>query len=98
MLVADRPKAGQLRGDVLADLHRALDQHGPIAGTVIHQQPCPAVTAEDRILRPVPRGRYVKPLAVPVKPVGAQVRAAVAADPGDNDVARLSEECLNLAG
>jgi hypothetical protein len=87
--------AGQFGGEVLADLRRAPDQHGAKAGAIVHQQLCPAATAEDRVFCPLPRGRYVETLAIPVEPFGAQLRAAVAADPGDDDVARLSEECLD---
>lgn len=44
------------------------------------------VPAEDRVLHPVPRGRDVEPLAVPVEPVRAQLRAPVPADPGDDGI------------
>src|SRR5262249_6491536 len=97
-LFPDRAKAGQLCGDVLADLRGAPDQRGAVAGAVVHQQLRPAVPAEDRVLDPVPRGRYVEPLAIPVKPVRAYVRAAVAADPGDDDVAGLGGDALDLVG
>jgi hypothetical protein len=35
-------------------------------------------------------------LTVQVEPVGAQVRAPITTDPGDDNVARFSEERLNL--
>ena len=98
VLFPDGAKAGQLRGDVLSDLHGGRDQDGAEPGAVVNEQLRPRVTAEDRVLNPVSGGRDVEPLAVPVEPVGAQVRAPVAADPGDDDVTWFGEERLDLVG
>jgi hypothetical protein len=58
----------------------------------------PRVPAEDGVLHQVPRDRDVEALAISAEPIGGQVRAPVAADPGDDDVTRLSEERLDLVG
>src|SRR5712672_2990787 len=98
VLFPDSTEAWQLRGEILADRHGGRDQHGAETGGIVDQQLRPRVPAEDGVLHPVPRGRDVEALAIPVEPVGAQVRAPVAADPGDDDVTRLREERLDLAG
>src|SRR5260370_17779098 len=89
-------EGGQLGGDVLGDLDGGRDQHGGEAGGIVNKQLRPRVPAEDHVLHPAAGGRDVETLAVPVEKVGAQMRAAVAADPGDDDVTRLGEERLNL--
>src|SRR5260370_24475300 len=96
VLLPDGAEAGQLSGDVLADLDGGRDQHGAEAGGIVNKQLRPRVPAEDHVLHPAAGGRDVETLAVPVEKVGAQMRAAVAADPGDDDVTRLGEERLNL--
>ena len=98
MLLPDGPEAGQLGGDVLADLDRGRDQHRAEAGGVVDEQLGPRVPPEDRVLHPASRGRDIEALAVPVEPVGAQVRAPVAADPGHHDVTRFGEERFELLG
>jgi len=98
VLFPDSTEAGQLRGQILADLHGGRDQHGAETGWIVDKQLRPRVPAEDGVLHPVSRGRDVEALAVPVEPVGAQVRAPVAADPGDDDVTRFSQERLDLLG
>ena len=98
VLFPDSAKAGQFGDDILADLDGGRDQHGTKAGRVIDEQLSSRVTAEDRVLHAVARGRDVEPLAVSGEPVGAQVRAPVAADPGDDDVTRLGQERLDLVG
>src|SRR5450755_1844074 len=98
VLFPDSTEAGQLRGEILADLDGGPNQHGVKTGWIIDKQLRPRVPAEDGVLHPVSRGRDVEALAIPVVPVGAQVRAPVAADPGDDDVTRLSEDRLDLVG
>src|SRR5690348_2862370 len=97
VLFPDRAKAGQLGGDVLAYLHGRRDQDRAEPGGVIDQQLCPWVPPEDRVLDPAARRGHVEPLAVPVEPVGAQMGAAVAADPGDDGVTPLRQERFDLA-
>src|ERR1700734_3484621 len=98
VLFPDSAKAGQLGGDILADLDGSREQHGTKAGRVVDEQLGSRVPAEDRVLDAVSRGRDVEALAVPGEPVGAQVRAPVAADPGADDVTRLGQERLDLVG
>ena len=98
VLFPDSTEAGQLRAGILADLDGGGDQHGTEAGGIVDKQLRPRVPAEDRVLHPVSRCRDVEALAVPVEPIGAQMRAPVAADPGDDDVTRLSEKRLDLVG
>src|SRR2546429_565849 len=87
-----RVSRGGRRGEILADLDGGRDQYGAEAGGIVDEQLRPRVPAEDRVLHPASRRRDVEMLAVPVEPVGAQVWASVAADPGDDDVTRLGEE------
>jgi hypothetical protein len=98
VLFPDSAKAGQFGGDIFADLGGGRDQHGTEAGRVIDEQLSSRVPAEDRVLHAVACGRDVEALAVPKEPVGAQVRAPVVADPGDDDVTRLGQERLDLVG
>ena len=98
VLFSDGAKAGQFRGDILADLNGGRDQHRAEPGGIINQQLRPRVAAEDRVLHSPSRRRDVEALAVPVEPVRAQVRAPVPADPGDDDVMPLSQERLDLLG
>ncbi len=98
VLFPDNPEVGQLSGDILADLGGCLDYHGTETDRIINKQLCSRVPVEDRVLHPVARSRDVETLPVPREPVGAQVRAPVAADPGDDDVTRLSQERLDLLG
>jgi len=98
VLFPDGTKAGQLGGDILADLDGGRDQHGAEAGGIVNEQLRTRVPPEDRVLHPASRGRDEKALAVPVEPVGAQVRAPVAANPSDHDVTRFGEERIDLVG
>src|SRR6202042_1972846 len=98
VLLPDRTEAGQLGGEVLADLDSARNQPRAKTGGIVDQQLRPRVPAEDGVLHPVSRGGDVEALAIPVEPVGAQVRAPVAADPGDDNVTWFSEERLDLVG
>lgn len=98
VLFPDSAEAGQLRGDILADLNGGRDQHGAEPGGIVNEQLCPRVPAEDRVLHAASCGRDVEPLAVPEEPVGTQVRAPVPADPGDDDITRFSQERLDLLG
>ena len=96
MLLPDGTESGQFSGDILPDLGSGRQEHGAEAGGIINKQLRPGLSPEDRVLHPGPRRRHIKALTVPVEPVGAQMRAPVAANPGDDDVARLSEERFDL--
>ena len=98
VLFPDRPESGQFSGDIFPDLGSGRHEHGSEAGGIVNKQLRPGLPPEDRILHPAPRCRHIKALTVPVEPVGAQMRAPVAADPGDDDITRLSEERLDLVG
>ena len=91
-------ESGRLGGDVLAYLRGRWDQDRAEAGGIVDQQLCPRVPPEDRVLHPAARRGHIEPLAVLVKPVGASMRAPVAANPGDDRVAPLSQGRLDLAG
>ena len=98
VLFPDGAEAGQLRGDILADLHGGRDRYGTEPGGIVNEQLGPRVPAEDRVLHPASRRGDVEPLAVPVEPVRAQVRAPIAAAAGDNDITPLSQERADLLG
>ncbi len=98
VLFPDSAKAGQFRGDILADLHGGRDQYRAEPGGIVNEQLRTRVPAEDRVLYPASRRRDVEPLAVSIEPVGTQVRAPVTADPGDDDVTRFSQERLDFLG
>ena len=96
VLLPDSPEPGQLRGDILPDLHGGRDQHGAEPGGIVNEQLRSRVPAEDRVFHPASCRGHVEPLAVPAEPVGTQVRAPVTADPSDDDVTRLSQKRLDL--
>jgi len=43
VLLPDSAEAGQLRGDILADLHGGRDQHGAEPGGIVNEQLRPPV-------------------------------------------------------
>jgi hypothetical protein len=92
VLLADSADEVQVGGDVLADLYRAGKSHVTVAGRVVDDELDPGIAAEDVVLGAIAGRRHVELLAVPVEPVGTDVRAAVLADAGDLDVKRLGEE------
>jgi hypothetical protein len=79
MLFADGVEPGQFRGVILADLDGGRDQHGPEAGGVIDGQLRWWIPPEDRVLDAIAGGPDVETLAVPVKPVGAEMRRTASA-------------------
>src|ERR1700675_3712077 len=96
VLFPDSAEARQFRGDIVPDLDGGRDQYGAETGGIVNKQLRPRVAAEDRVFHAVPRRGDIEALAVPVEPVGAQVRAPVPADPGDDDVTPLGQERLDL--
>src|ERR1035441_5372443 len=98
VLFPDSAEAGQLGGEILADLCGGREHNGKDADRIIDEQLGSRVPAEDRVLHAVSCSRDVEALAIPREPVGAQVRTPVAADPGNDDVTRLSQERLDLVG
>src|ERR1700733_9511897 len=98
VLFPDSTEARQFRDQILADLDGGRDQHGAEVNRTVDEQLPPRVPAEDRVFRAVAGCRNIEALPVPVEPVGTQLRAPVATDPGDDDVPRLSQEGLDVAG
>lgn len=92
VLLADGAEMRQLGGDILAKLGRGGQQHRPEPGGVIDRQLRSWVPTEDGVLDTTASGRHVKPLAVPLEPIRAQMRSAVFTDAGDDGVAGFGEE------
>src|ERR1700722_8350388 len=96
VLLPNGTEARQFRLEILADLDGSRNQHRAETRGIVDKQLRARVTAEDSVLHPAPRGRDIEPLTVPVEPVRAQMRAPVEADPSNDDIARLGQECLYL--
>ncbi len=75
MLSSDNTGAGQLSGEILADLDGVPDQRCPEAGGIVNKQLRPRVTAEDRVLHAALGCRDLGALAIPVEPVGTHLPA-----------------------
>jgi hypothetical protein len=69
-----------------------------VAGRVVDDQLDPGVAAEHVVLHALAGRRDVEPVAIPEEPVGADVRAPVFADAGDDDVPGFGQEGFESRG
>jgi len=98
VLLAYGAEVLELPGDVFADLHSGGHQHRPESRGVIDGQLRPGIPLEDGVLDSASGSRDIEALAVPVEPVGAQVRPTVSTDASDDYVSGFGEELLEFLG